>query len=70
MALEWDFTLPGEVPAPTPEPEPWHGFKAENFRAMPKVGETLMVFCLGCGEPMPLADAIGHGCDLPPAGLL
>jgi hypothetical protein len=69
MALEWDFTLPGEVSAPAPSVADQHRV-LDNFRAMPKVGDTLMVFCLGCGDPMPLTEALSHGCDLPPAGEL
>ena len=78
--MEWDFTLPGasDVDAlgaavAKVAPVVWEDedrFKADNFRPMPSVDDALMVYCIGCGEPMPLVEAIGHGGDLPPAGML
>ena len=46
-----------------------HGPLASGFRRLPSIGEA-MVFCIGCGDPMPLSAALTHGCDLPPAGRL
>lgn len=65
MALEWDFSLP--APATTPEDEP---NPLENFRAMPPVNGESMVYCIGCGDPMTLMEALDHGCELPPPGRL
>ncbi len=64
---DWDFTLPGEVPAPAATPEV---NSLDSFRAIPGTIGDAMVYCIGCGEPMTLDAALGHGCALPPAGRL
>lgn len=48
-----------------------HGPLSSSFRLIPTTGiRDAMVFCVGCGEPMPLNAALAHTCDLPPAGML
>lgn len=66
MVLEWDFTLPGADPAPAPAVP----IDLDSFRPIPGTIGDAMVYCIGCGEPMTLDAALGHGCPLPRAGRL
>jgi len=46
------------------------GGRPAPFRPIPGSIGDAMVYCIGCGEPMPLDQALSHGCPLPPAGRL
>jgi hypothetical protein len=69
--VEWDFTLPSVTPE-MPECEPVLAVPVlDSFRPIPSTGiGEAMVFCIGCGDPMTLSEALAHGCPLPPAGRL
>jgi hypothetical protein len=71
MVPEWDFRLTSEIEAEGCAPatdSPVAGL--DRMRPMVTADGTLMVFCIGCGDPMPLEQALAHTCDLPPAGRL
>lgn len=69
MALEWDFTVPAPAPAVEPETEPQPS-ERELWRPVPTTDGRIMVACIGCGDPMTLAESLRHDCELPPPGWL
>ena len=70
--LEWDFTVPAPAPVesvPDLERPEMHEAPPVSvpFRTIPGAIGDAMVYCVGCGDPIPLDDALTHNCDIPPA---